>query len=266
MDAGEYEQLRMLFNDYAKSFFGDDNYINANLQLKLDHTYRVFDEMRYLADRLKLSQPNKMIALTTALLHDIGRFPQFVRYKTYNDCRSINHCKLGANELLRLKVLDAFPEQERRYILAAVKYHGAVDLPADLSGETLLHCRLIRDADKIDIYHVVLTCYAEYLKDPQHFQLELDFPDTPGYSPELLESLSQGQPLLYSRLKTLNDLKLMQLGWVFNINFTAALERIQQRGYLKQLADYLPDVPELKQFCCMVFDYVDRRIAEGENS
>jgi len=265
MNADQYEQLRLFFDDYAQSFFGDDRFINANLQLKLDHTHRVGDEMRYLADRLKLSVPNKMIALATALLHDIARFPQFARYRTYNDCRSINHSQLGVDELLRLKVLDTLSDPERRYILTAVQHHGAVDLPADLSGETLLHCRLIRDADKIDIYHVILTGYAEYLKDPHHFPLELDFPDEPGYSPELLEPLSRGQPLLYGRLKTLNDLKLMQLGWVFNINFTATLDRIRQRGYLRQLADYLPPAAEIKRFCRLVFDYVDRRIAEGKN-
>ena len=69
MQKSDLKQFKAWFAEYADSYFGDDAYINANLQLKKDHTARVCDEMDYLVDRLGLGTEDKSIAQATALFH-----------------------------------------------------------------------------------------------------------------------------------------------------------------------------------------------------
>ena len=133
------------------------------------------------------------------------------------------------------------------------------DLPAD----TILFARLIRDADKIDIFHVVIKNYKEYLSKPEGFVLEVAFPDTPGCTPEVAAAVLARRPIDYRDLKTIDDVKLMQLGWVFDINFPASLARIRDRGYLGELIDLLPDTPEMARIVGFVTDYVEQAIQQG---
>ena len=66
----------------------------------------------------------------------------------------------------------------------------------------------------------------------------------------------------YNKLRTLNDMKLLQLGWVYDVNFTATLKRIKQRKYLETVAGYLPDTQDIANVREKVFAYVDFRIEQ----
>ncbi len=106
------EKYREWFDDYVAGFYGDDAYVNANLKLKEDHSRRTCNEMRYLAEELSLSDNQRRVAELIALLHDIGRFRQFVKYGTYNDTRSEDHCLLSLKVLRETKVLDGIEKEE----------------------------------------------------------------------------------------------------------------------------------------------------------
>ena len=94
---------------------------------------------------------------------------------------------------------------------------------------------LIRDADKLDIYYVVTEYYAQYRDNPQGFKLEVELPDEPRYSAQVVEGILSGRRIDHNWLRTWNDMKLLQLGWVYDVNFTATLERIKQRKFLEKI-------------------------------
>jgi len=260
MEQGQLEKFRAWFNDYVGSFYGDDKFVNVSLKLKEDHSHRVCEEMMYLGGKLGLTENQKRIGYAIALFHDIGRFEQFVRYRTYNDSRSENHCLLAIDVLCREKVLADVEGYERELIERAIEYHSRKELPRDLDGEYLLLSKMIRDADKVDIYYVV-TGYYKLLRDnPEEFELELEFPDEPEYSAEVIEMLMRGQRIDYGGLRTLNDAKLCQLGWIYDVNFTATLERIKERGFLEKIFDFLPDTEDIKMVRGKVFEYINSRI------
>jgi len=218
--------------------------------------------MLYLADELSLAGSQRRLAEVIALFHDIGRFEQFVKYGTYNDVISVDHCRLGLEVLRQEKVLDDVEQKERELIERAIEYHGLRKLPKDLDGRCLLFCKLIRDADKLDIFYVVTDYYAQYRDNPQDFMLELDFPDEPGYSGQVVEDILCGRRVDYNSLRTLNDAKLCQLAWVYDVNFTAALKRIRQRKFLQKLLDFLPRTNDIERVGKKVFEFVDSRIKE----
>jgi len=69
-----------------------------------------------------------------------------------------------------------------------------------------------------------------------------------------------GGSIDYSELQTLNDLKLIQLGWVHDINFTATLKRIKERKFLEMLAELLPKTAEIEKVKQRIFAHVNDRI------
>ncbi len=262
MEQEQLEKFRAWFDDYVAGFYGDDRAVNANLKLKEEHSRRTCEEMLYLAQELGLADNQKRIAEVIALFHDIGRFEQFVRYGTYNDVRSVDHCLLGLEVLGKGKVLGEVERGERALIEKAIEYHGLRELPRDLEGESLLFSKLIRDADKIDVLYVVTDYYRQYRDEPEEFMIELEFPDEAGYSAQVVEEILCGRLIDYSELRTLNDMKLLQLGWVYDVNFPATLERIRQRKFLERIIDFLPRTRDIEKVKKKVFAYVDFRIEQ----
>jgi hypothetical protein len=199
-----------------------------------------------------------------ALFHDIGRFPQFAQYRTYNDFKSVDHSRLGVETLRQEGVLSVLPAREQQWVETAVEHHGRKCLPADLKGQTLLFAKLIRDADKIDIFRIVVEKYRLYQADPAGFPFEMEFPDEPECSTQVLEAVLNERLVDYTWLRTLNDFKLCQLGWVYDMNFAASLAVLRERGFMEALLNSLPAGAETQRIRTKILTYTDTRISSGQ--
>ena len=266
MEQKQLEKFRAWFDDYVAGFYGDDDFLNANLKLKEDHSRRTCEEMLGLANELGLDANGRRIAEVIALFHDIGRFKQFVEYRTYNDTKSVDHCLLGLDVLHQTMVLEGIDKVERELIEKAIEYHGLKELPAGLDGECLLFSQLIRDADKLDVLYTVTEYSKQYKDDPTGFKLELEFPDTTEYSAEVVEDVLCGRRVDYSKLRTLNDMRLLQLAWVYDVNFPVTLKRMKERGLLEMLLDFLPETGDIKRVKEKIFGYVNARIEQDRKT
>jgi hypothetical protein len=263
MKKQDLEQLKTWFAEHIAAFYGDDEFVNVHLKLKEDHTDRVRAEINELTEKLSLPANDRLIAETVALLHDVGRFTQFKVYKTYNDPKSVNHCQLSLDILRENNVLDTLPADEQRIIKTAIKLHGQKELPADLDSTIAQFAKLIRDADKLDIYPLLIKYYKLYLANPDDFPFDIEMPDEPHYCPEIYDNVLNGRLVDYTKLKTLNDIKILKIGWVHDINFPAALEKIRDSHYIDELFELLPDDENMKNLRTAVLKYIDERIAAG---
>ncbi|MBW1759174.1 MAG: HD family phosphohydrolase, partial [Deltaproteobacteria bacterium] len=100
------------------------------------------------------------------------------------------------------------------------------------------------DADKLDIWKVVLD-YYHTRGEHRNKVLELGLPDEPGYSQKILQALHEHRIALVLDLETLNDFKLLQIGWVFDLNFTPSFQAVQKYKYIQQIAATLPQSKEI---------------------
>lgn len=251
------------FDDYVAGFYGDDDFVNANIKLKDDHSRRVCEETKLLTEKLNLPDDKKQTAYLIALLHDIGRFEQFKTYRTYKDSTSVNHAVFGIEILRKEKVLDEIPTEQRHIIEKAIEYHNLKELPTDLDSDLLLFSKLLRDADKLDIYYVVAKYYKQYEQDPEAFKLEVELPNTPGYTKQVLQKILDGRRINYTELQNWNDMKLCQLSWVYDLNFQPAFERLKQKGYLEMIISFLPQTDDIKKAAQKVLDFVKKKIKNG---
>jgi len=261
MKQEQVERFRLWFEEYTSRFLGDDEYVNIHIQLKQEHTKRTCEEILFLAEQLALDESQKYLAEVIALFHDVGRFPQFAQYRTYKDGRSVDHCRLGVEVLAREGILGSLRREEKEWVETAVECHGRKSLPSDLRGQALLLAKLIRDADKLDIYRIVVGSYRSYRQDPAKFSFEIELPDEPGCSPAVLDAVTNGRLVDYEDLRTMNDMKFCQLGWVYDMNFAAGLERLQQRGYIEELLGSLPHTPEIAQVSERIRSYMAAKLS-----
>ncbi len=91
----------------------------------------------------------------------------------------------------------------------------------------------------------------------------LGLPDAPGYSPAVLDRLKKGEMAQKADLRTLNDFKLLQLAWLYDLNFASSLRTVLERGYIDKLAVKLPVADEIKEAVDVVRTYVDGKLREG---
>jgi hypothetical protein len=105
-------------------------------------------------------------------------------------------------------------------------------------------------------------CYRQYAENPQDCKLELELPDQPDYSDQVVKALLHGRKVDYRELRTLNDMKLCLLGWIYDVNFTPTIKRIKQLRFLEMLLDFLPQTEDIKRVKQKIFEYVDLRIGK----
>ncbi|TFG88471.1 MAG: HD domain-containing protein [Candidatus Atribacteria bacterium] len=233
--------------------------MQENIKLKEDHSLRVCKEILQLGKALDLNKNALFLAETIALFHDIGRFEQFRTYGTFNDKVSENHATIGLKILEETNVLSRLTKTQRLIVCKAIGYHNIRKLPdsADEKPDCLFYSKLLRDADKLDIWRVVTTYYAQRHKH-RNPALELELPDTPEYSLCFVEDILNNRVSNSHALKTYNDMKLLQLGWIFDINFTQTFLSIQQRQIIEKIITTLPDTEDIRKIQNHLKEYLEK--------
>ena len=244
MTTDDLINLKKWFSDYCRSFYTVDREDQKNLTLKEVHTFNVLENIIRIAQEEKLSPNSILLAGATALFHDVGRFPQYTKYKTFRDSISVNHGKLGAEILVEINVLEALPLNEQEMIINAVKFHNAFAVPVLQEQDSILLIKLIRDADKLDIWRV-FTEYFETKEEDRPSAVGLGLSDLPEYSQEVLSCLYEKKLATLSSLKSLNDFKLMQLSWIFDLNFRTSFLMLLERDYINKISATLPKTDEI---------------------
>ncbi len=246
------------FSDYCRSFYSSDTEDQKNIALKKHHTFEVCRNIVQIAESLSLEHNQILLAEAVALFHDIGRFPQYAKYRTFRDSLSVNHGLLGAKTLTQKKILDGLPEHEQKIVIESVKFHNAFSVPQK-EEEIIFFIKLVRDADKLDIWRVFL----EYYESPEELRASavgLGLPDVPDYTGEVLSYIYSEKIVSLSRIKTLNDFKLLQLSWIFDVNFQPSFRLLNERNYIDRIVAKLPQTGDIQSLSLFLKEFVQKSI------
>ncbi len=262
MDRQTLDKLKTWFSDYSRTFHTPDPADLRNITLKEEHTCRVCDNMTAIARGLSLEEGRVMLAEAVALFHDVGRFPQYRKFRTFQDSVSVNHAALGAKVLIENDVLRDLPEKKRDLVIRAVTLHNVFAIPTGIDPDVLPYLKMIRDADKLDIWRVFIE-QADGRAEDRASAANLGLPDTAGYSPAVLAALRRRELVPYSSLRSMNDFRILQLAWIFDLNFAVSLRMAEERRCLDRLAALLPDVREIRAAIGFVREQVSVRLRES---
>jgi len=230
------------FEGYTAGFPQDDPELAFGFTLKVEHTRRTVTLMRELAAAEGLEVN---LACACALLHDLGRFPQLLRYRTFVDAKSVNHASLSCDVLDAQQVLRGLDATRIQIIRGSILQHNARVLPEGLDPGILPYAHALRDADKLDILFIHISGHEAGLppeRIPGH-----RLPDNGHISPAVLEAVRLGRPLARSELTSLDDAKLLLAGWLHDLNTRRACQVFQEECYLERLFALLPQEETLAQ-------------------
>jgi putative nucleotidyltransferase with HDIG domain len=250
--------LNRWFGKYAGGFYLGEERFDAAIRMKIRHTKNVVKASLDISGQFKIDFNNRYLARIIAILHDIGRFEQYARHHTYSDAKSENHALLGVKVIKKTGVLGRLCPEERDLIIKVVSHHNRAFLPASGDARFLFHLKLLRDADKIDIWRVVTDHYRG-IKDSD--AVEIGLPDLPEVSGVMCENVAAGTIARAENMKTLNDYKILQLGWIFDLNFPRAFQTVKRRKYLERIREALPDDPAVSRACTAAMRHLESNCA-----
>ena len=164
MQKEDLDFFRKWFLNYVDNFSSSDSFIQNNIKMKIEHTGKVCENILLLAKAEKIIREGCRLAETIALFHDLGRFEQFMRYKTFKDSESENHALLGVKILKKKRnSFPHFPKRESSYLKSCriSQSYGNSRMHRKHQRTVFFQRKLIRDADKLDILRIVSESYKE---------------------------------------------------------------------------------------------------------
>lgn len=257
----DFELARKSFEEYLDDFDRNDD----KIKLKIVHTYYVVDCAQEIALGMKLPKEDIELAKLIGLLHDIGRFQQVKQFDSFMP-DTMDHARFGAEllfgerQMIRRFVKDASFD---RVICEAVSRHSDFKLTAIEDKHTLLHARLIRDADKLD------NCRVK-LEEPMETLLGVD-EVTAGkglISPGVWQACLRHESVLSAHRKTRVDYWVSYLAQLFDVNFAATFSIIKERNYIPRIVGRLPyeerDTQEkMTQLTKLVTQYMEQKLCQS---
>ena len=225
----------------TKTIFFDDAQIVDGIILKEKHTWKVVKNCENLAKHLNLNEHDSLLAKMIGLFHDVGRFYQFTVYRTFNDALSENHAKLKV--IKDLPFMAKLDEEDLATLKFAIGNHNAKEIALTENQRHLAFAKLIRDADKIDIYRVLKPFLGPT--------------DGTGCSPDFVDLFVAGKQCDYTKMRTQDDRKLVRLMWVYDVYFAWSLKQIVEQNYIE---DIINNLVQMMQGITRLRNYIQEKL------
>lgn len=231
----DIEKAKKAFIDYTNKY--DLN--NSNITYKIHHSLRVMNYSKRIAENLNLTKEQIDLATLIGLLHDIARFEQWKRYKTYNDRKSIDHGDLAVEILEENDFIREFIDDNKydEIIKIAIKNHNKYKIE-ELEGEKLLQAQIVKDADKLDIFYQIAN---DYYKDPR-------VTETQDVSDDFYEEFKKEQCVHKKADATDLDELVLITSFIYDIYFDYSLKILYDEKYIERIFEQfdfkLPGVKE----------------------
>lgn len=251
------------FNNYVKDY--DVN--NPKIALKIAHTYRVAAISERIIKNLLSTQETETdgqsgyrfietdvdTAWLIGMLHDIARFEQVRRYNTFEDAKSVNHALFGVELLFDDHLIERFGVDSNLYdiINIAIRNHNRYRIEGNLSERELKFCKIIRDADKIDIIRVNYeTPMSEIYNTTEDILLNDSISD------EVYNAFFEERAINHSLKKTCIDRLIGHISLVYELEYKVSYEILMESGYLDKLMNFKSNNIETEKRLSEIRDYM----------
>ena len=215
-----FTQARAAFDRHVAGFHDDAGALPFALEAKFNHTGEVCEiTEKIVAGEARFFPHDTLIFRLCALFHDISRFEQYDKFKTFLDRHSFDHGDRSAALIDELGLVPELPPEDRACIIDAVRVHNKFAIPVDFPPAHLAAAKMVRDADKLAILRLIIRFFNGDYSDPT---IRLDLPDAPGWTPSILETAMNGKCVVYTDMKCINDFKLGLFAWSCDLNYPAS--------------------------------------------
>lgn len=227
----DFQRAEKAFKEYLKNY----NINDGGIALKIRHTYEVVRKSEYIATGLGLDKENIELAKIIALLHDIGRFEQIKVFNAYDD-NKIEHAEFAVKVLFEKNLIMQFME-DRKYdniISKAIYNHNKFEIEQNLSDIELLHCKIIRDADKLDNFRVKQKDKFEDMFPKIYNSETINYENI---SIKVYEDFMKHKCIKLEDRKTIIDYWVCVIAFIFDLNFDISLKYVKEKKYIDILVN-----------------------------
>lgn len=248
----DFEQAKKEFINYTSQY----DTSNSNIQRKIGHSFRVMQISKKLAQKLNLTSEQVEIATLIGLLHDIGRFTQYTKCSTFKDHQSFDHGDEGVKILEENSYIRKYIKEDNydETIKKAIKNHNKYQL--EVNGEDAVFCKLIKDADKLDIFY---EAKEMFWKQKNEVIKKEDI------SQEVVNQI-ENKELIKNEVKTSNvDHIIGIISFLYDIHFKATLEEIKKENYINAILDRFEYKESVQQQINEIKEQADKYINEKIN-
>lgn len=222
----DIENAKQEFLEYTGKF----DISNINIERKREHSLRVMQISKTIAENLKLSNEQIKLATLIGLLHDIGRFEQYKKYESFKDHETIDHGALGVEILKKDEYIKKYIENEKYYdvILKAIYNHNKYKIEDGVNSEEDIFCKIIRDADKLDIFYEEIEMFSLNKKD----KMSESF-----VSEAVMQQFLNYKQVENTTIKTIADIVIRTISFIYDINYKESLKIVKEKDYINKIID-----------------------------
>lgn len=237
---------------------------NPRSPRKLEHIMRVAKICRNLAMELQLTEEQIQLAELIGVLHDIGRFEQYQIFDqntssiALDTTKKFNHGEAGVAILKKDNYIRKYVQEDKydAIIYRAIYEHNRYELTAGLTEGEQLFCKIIKDADKLDLMYEAVAIYWQEPKDIQEIE-------GGKLSEKMLADFYQHKLADNRNRVSRTDQILWFASFIFDINFPYSFKVLKEKDYISQMIDRFDyQLSETKQEMEKVKQIANQRLEE----
>lgn len=234
--------------DYFENYVKEYRKLDKSAEYKYYHSYRVMHNMEIIGKSLNLTKEDIELAKTIGLLHDIGKIKK--DDKKYNNDQ--DHGDYGADLLLKQGLMKKFniTKENSQLVYKAIKNHSKFSIEKGLNERELLFCKMIRDADKIDILNALgnSSIKDKLLQDNSKVN-------------ERIKTIIKNKKVVDKKyIINKNDNLAAVFSLIYDLNFAISYKIIYKEKYLDKIYQRIIDKENFKEILDETNSYLKERI------
>ena len=222
----DIKKAKQALKKYVEKYNPEDK----KIKMKIEHIERVSQIAKQIATEQNLSEEDIELAELIGLLHDIGRFEQIRIYHTFKDKDSINHGEYGAKILFEEGLIREFIDTDKydEIIKLAIINHNKIKIEENLTEKQKLHAKIIRDADKTDIFYLLITGDEKAIWESENMSDEI-------ITDEIFKEFIEDKYINYKKMKTSGDLLVAHFAYIYDLYFKTSFTIFKNEQYVDRL-------------------------------
>lgn len=238
-----------MYREFEEYVFNNYDMTLKEINLKYYHSKRVAILSKKLAQELNYNFHDVKLATQIGLLHDIARFYEYTRFGKFTSTKIFDHGAMGV-EILKndnfIRKFNVNPDDEE-ILYAAIKNHNKAFIEKKYADNKF--CKLIRDADKTDIFYIISNS-EKYKSKFEGFNV----------SPKVYTNFMNHEVINTKDVRTYADNVLCNLAYIYDVNYDITLKLIDEKKYLDKIYDLIENKEMFKRYFNEISIYIEMRL------
>ncbi|MEI8115725.1 MAG: HD domain-containing protein [Bacteroidia bacterium] len=231
------KECRLEFEEFFQSLITDSPENKRKFEEIRAHSLRVVSNSLLLAKFVLPVEEDKRIAEITALFHDIGRASMIAKNAEVSVIQR-DHAILSGEIIQKMDFFQTIPAELQLVIIKSIINHSKPKLSKLDNEQQSLFARLLRDADKLDIFDSSYRFFKE--KSGIQPALTIDLLNNSEVSDKIIKSIIACKIAAIEDMKSINDYKLMLISMAFDLNFKYTFRIMSEKQYIQKIYETLP--------------------------